>query len=293
VAASETFNTVAFTSVDSSTFNNANDRIMAFYSPTSNMIPKVFPRLMSGLSYAQANSTQITNIDTLISGGGFAGTAINAGSLTPGQRYIITSVGTTNFMAIGASSNSVGTIFVATGAGSGTGKVVIAITPNIALGNVGGISSENIIVQGGAFVSSLFSAGPEELLPGRIFDTVSIYMVRNDIVGNIGYRKTVDINGTRTFATVSQATTTTLAQILKITDSTITVADASTLAAPDTNALQPGRIYINGEIIEYYTKVGNVLGQIRRGVGGTGAPAEHRVGDSVQNLNNTVQPIYT
>ena len=48
-------------------------------------------------------------------------TATNAGSFVVGGYYRIESVGTTNFVAIGAASNTVGTYFVATGVGSGTG----------------------------------------------------------------------------------------------------------------------------------------------------------------------------
>jgi hypothetical protein len=46
---------------------------------------------------------------------------INAGNFVIGQTYIIATVGTTNFVAIGAASNTVGVTFVATGSGSGTG----------------------------------------------------------------------------------------------------------------------------------------------------------------------------
>ena len=46
-----------------------------------------------------------------------------ASSLEAGKRYKILSVGTTNFTGIGASANTVGTIFVATGSGTGTGTV--------------------------------------------------------------------------------------------------------------------------------------------------------------------------
>jgi hypothetical protein len=49
----------------------------------------------------------------------------NAGSFSTGLTYIITSVGTTSFTAIGASSNTVGVSFVATGPGSGTGTASI------------------------------------------------------------------------------------------------------------------------------------------------------------------------
>jgi hypothetical protein len=45
----------------------------------------------------------------------------DAGSFTTGGVYCITFVGTTDFTSIGASSNTVGEVFVATGSGSGTG----------------------------------------------------------------------------------------------------------------------------------------------------------------------------
>jgi hypothetical protein len=51
-----------------------------------------------------------------------------AGSFVSGQTYTILSVGTTDFTAIGASSNTVGVEFIATGAGSGTGT---ALTPTL------------------------------------------------------------------------------------------------------------------------------------------------------------------
>ena len=47
--------------------------------------------------------------------------AVTAGSFVSGTTYIIDSVGTTNFTAIGASANVAGVQFTATGAGSGTG----------------------------------------------------------------------------------------------------------------------------------------------------------------------------
>lgn len=49
------------------------------------------------------------------------GSSENAGSFTIGATYKIATVGTTNFTLIGASSNTVGTEFRATGVGTGTG----------------------------------------------------------------------------------------------------------------------------------------------------------------------------
>jgi len=52
---------------------------------------------------------------------GYTGTSVSAGSFVIGSTYIITVVGTTSFTGIGASANTVGIVFIATGVGSGTG----------------------------------------------------------------------------------------------------------------------------------------------------------------------------
>jgi len=49
----------------------------------------------------------------------------SAGSFTVGKQYKIVSVGSTSFTSIGASANTVGTIFTATGAGTGSGTASI------------------------------------------------------------------------------------------------------------------------------------------------------------------------
>ena len=52
---------------------------------------------------------------------GSSDTVVSAGSFVVGHKYTIKTVGTTDFTTIGASANTVGTVFTATGAGSGTG----------------------------------------------------------------------------------------------------------------------------------------------------------------------------
>ncbi len=56
--------------------------------------------------------------DVLTSSGG---TDVNAGSFVTSTVYIIKTVGTTDFTAVGAANNNVGTVFTASGAGSGSG----------------------------------------------------------------------------------------------------------------------------------------------------------------------------
>jgi len=63
-------------------------------------------------------------------------TTITAGSFVVGQTYTIISVGTTNFIAIGASSNTIGVTFTATGVGSGTGTASQLAALNTAYTNI-------------------------------------------------------------------------------------------------------------------------------------------------------------
>lgn len=55
---------------------------------------------------------------------------VNAGSFVVGQQYVIQIAGNTNWTAVGASASTVGTVFTATGAGSGSGvaNTVLGIT---------------------------------------------------------------------------------------------------------------------------------------------------------------------
>jgi hypothetical protein len=56
------------------------------------------------------------------------GYQVTAGAFVVGKSYLITAVGNTNFVSIGAASNTVGVYFTATGAGSGTGTAQLSRT---------------------------------------------------------------------------------------------------------------------------------------------------------------------
>lgn len=89
-------------SVGSSTLVANNDRLAAIY-------------------FQGADGTDIESsagsIECFVDGG----TSVAAGSFVAGRRYKIATVGTTDFTLIGASANTVGVIFQATGVGTGTG----------------------------------------------------------------------------------------------------------------------------------------------------------------------------
>ena len=65
---------------------------------------------------------------------------VNSGSFVIGTQYTIATIGTTNFVSIGASANTVGIVFTATGVGSGTGtattnKWISSQAPSSGIGN--------------------------------------------------------------------------------------------------------------------------------------------------------------
>ena len=72
-----------------------------------------------------------------------ATTSVNAGSFILGKDYTISIVGTTDFVSIGASSNTVSVQFTASGAGTGTGVASLTTSTNVPLttpATVGGTS---------------------------------------------------------------------------------------------------------------------------------------------------------
>lgn len=74
-----------------------------------------------------ANGFTVT-INQNVTIGGENNPSVNAGSFVVGQWYRITFVGTTTFTSIGASANSIGIVFQATGVGSGTGTATALAT---------------------------------------------------------------------------------------------------------------------------------------------------------------------
>lgn len=80
-----------------------------------------------------------TGIRNMTIGGSYtalaAGSTVNAGSFIVGQKYTILVVGSTNFVTIGAASNTVGVTFTATGVGSGTGSATFIKSANTTIAN--------------------------------------------------------------------------------------------------------------------------------------------------------------
>ena len=117
-----------------------------------------------------------------------------------------------------------------------------------------GIDAGNIQVDGGAYVDTFSSHAPEELVPGRMFDSLNLTVFSNVAPGTNDYafRLFDDMNQNHNFYRISNAGTTTLARDLLITDDKIFVTDGTKLPVPNRELGIPGVVFIDAEKITYY-----------------------------------------
>ena len=105
---------------------------------------------------------------------------------------------------------------------------------------------------------------------------------------SFGFKIFKDMMNRTSYKVLDNKKTTELSKDLKITDTTITVKDGTVLTDVENKQKKGnkkfGTIEINGEIIEYFVKNGNILSQLRRGMFGTSIsqniPAGTKVFDS-------------
>ena len=122
------------------------------------------------------------------------------------------------------------------------------------------------------------------LVPSILSDVVEIIQFGSDVYrSTVGYEIFEDMLNTRHFKRFSfnnvQLTTP-----LNYFDQTMTVNDSSNLGIPDAKKRVPGVVNINGERIEYFSIIGNTLGQLRRGSLGTPIAELHANGSRVVDV---------
>ena len=119
-----------------------------------------------------------------------------------------------------------------------------------------GTRPEDINIVGGAYVDGYSSHAPEELIPGRVFDSLEMRVFTNNAsnTATYGFREFQPMRGNIEFYRISSNSTTTLSANLSITDIDIYVNDASVLPDPGAVVGIPGEVFINGELIHYYQK---------------------------------------
>jgi hypothetical protein len=89
--------------------------------------------------------------------------SVTAGSFLVGVQYTIESIGTTDFTLIGASSNTIGVTFQATGVGSGTGTATINW---LGVGDLGSISKVEEGVDVSPYAITLTLSGLDATISG-------------------------------------------------------------------------------------------------------------------------------
>ncbi len=115
-------------------------------------------------------------------------------------------------------------------------------------------------------------------------DTVKIITFSNDIFKlPSAYEIHKDMLNVYHFNRFSKASCR-LTRSLRYFDTTIEVSDAGVLGQPIISRNLPGTIFIDGERIEYMTKTGNVLGQLRRGVQGTAIAEQYSIDTVVADV---------
>jgi hypothetical protein len=148
-----------------------------------------------------------------------------------------------------------------------------------------GTRAEDIDVDGSAYVDTYSSHAPEELVPGRTYDTLDmrVYTKINSNVDVIGYRIFDNMVDDVSYLRIADNFSTTLMSALSSNDTSISVANVALLATPSVSLNTPGVIFIGAERITYWTvNIGtNTLGQIRRGTQGTAIANIHPVGRTV------------
>ena len=103
----------------------------------------------------------------------------------------------------------------------------------------------------------------------------------------LSYMQFKDMLNRVTYIRLNANKVTTLAKDLYWNDLTIVVDDASNFDVPNPAGNKPGVIEIRGERIEYFSKSGNVLGQLRRGTLGTGITNINPKGETVQFIGTS------
>jgi hypothetical protein len=113
-----------------------------------------------------------------------------------------------------------------------------------------------------------------------------MYFAVDTAVSATGFRIFKDMMNRTFYKRISKTATTKLTLDMTAGTQTITVEDAALLPTPNASANVPGVVFIDKERIEYFTKSGNTLGQLRRGTLGTGIKG-HGSGTEVVDASGT------
>ena len=236
------------TQMSASQFNTANDRIAAFHGNVDFSLVAdgiVYPGVtIDGNTYVAWAANLIVPSESLI-------TYQNKVYITSGNVY-----DTGGTFANVSANVDLANYNSMTQIGNVADNIIASDYTDAALG----IRATDINVDGGAYIDTYSSHAPQELIPGRSSDILDMKVfwlgfaspgvLNSDVYGfrNFYSNLTQSYNWHR----ITNSATTTLAQDLLISDTTVHVTDASILPPGNPAAAVPGAVFINGEKITYY-----------------------------------------
>jgi hypothetical protein len=285
-----------YTKIGAGDFDNANDRIMAYYAPGEGMPGRDLHKLVYGVEYPgvqvqgvkfNAFSSNITSnilsyhhnnlslISSNISVFDFTTTEYATGEYLTVSNLDLPVSANLTFKIVNITNDRLQLSEIA-----GT-TFSIAHGSNVALryyddndpinldssiqsaymDSALGTRAEDINIDGGAYYDTFSSHAPEELVPGQTFDHLGI-KVYTKLFSNtqiVAYRMVSNTiaNSSGTNASLwpqyyKIANTSVLSANLNLTDTSISVANASVFSTPNIAYNTPGVIYINSEKIVYW-----------------------------------------
>jgi hypothetical protein len=250
---------IPFESVIESKSPTANNIVISnFATTTANLVPITFGGIPIKVTQVKL-TTNITlstddtitarydSLDQLIQGIDYPALPVQGAdfALSPlyGRRYDIASYDAVQYSTDGLALLSTRSVDVA----------MYSLFSQLSLGT----APEDIITYGGQFVDPINSHAPEELVPGRTYDTLDM-RIYTQIDGNanvVAYRLFDNMTDEASFLRISTANITILTQTLYQTDANIYVANAAVLTSPSVTYARPGVVFINGERITFYTRI--------------------------------------
>ena len=209
------------------------------------------------------------------------GASVTAGNFIIGQTYLITFIGSTNFQSVGAVSNTVGTYFIATGVGSGTGTAQISRTVEAKLRETVSVTDFGAVGNGvtddtAAIQAAINSGAVEIYFPNGTY-----------LVSSILISAACKLYGPSTL----QKNTVTGTSIFKIQSNDVEI-DGLTFNGASVDTLIPSTSFTDNAILVNGTSTPNQYSNIKisnctvNGVAGFGIRIEYAT--NVQLQNNTI-----
>jgi hypothetical protein len=150
-----------------------------------------------------------------------------------------------------------------------------------------GITAEEIVVEGGVYISPDFVPAPEENIPGQVLDSLSVKVFHKDPNNEervSGYEIHKDMLNLHYFKRYSIGQYV-LAKDLNYYDTEMVLNSGTGLVVPATLQNIPGTVTIAGERIEFLHRDGVRLRRLRRGAQGTSVGIVYPAGTPVVNIS--------